>query len=682
MNRVHRRLQRPAWLGVERERRAAFWPTVGRLAAAAGGRLAYELLKGIWLRAAHLIRWYFLGMKGWIPLIAWVFAIGERDAMPRSAPKTQRKPGQAGAIGRRADRLAWIRGGVLVVPHIAGAVALHHYLGSGWQYLVFVPGVVATTIYGRVHDEKPPPPVVAPRHRSEPDIEQMTHILRSLGVLAKPTAGNPSPPILTVVRMSFHDGLGREYRYHLPADCGSTASAVVAMHEQIAAALGLHRNLLVLEEGAASHEFVIWVADRDPFAGPPPESPLLDVYEFDVWARAPFMLDKRGRIVTQCLVFSSKLNGSRPRRGKTFAARNDVAPAVLDPSVRIYCWNLKGDEAWDAIREVCELSGGVYGKGRRDDALNAMTETLERLTTETDERNERIPGSKLTRQSSRDPKVAAPVTFVIVDEVQRAFESQFGDRIDKALTDLAKNGPSAGFVLDLSTQRPDADSFPSGLRAQLGARFALQVMSHDDSNVILGPDMSKRGFNAALITQRGVGILRPDDDADGEMDDEAAAKLGRTFDMSDPVWEAICERGAELRRAVHEDVPELEAGPSAQPLLPGEILAWLRENDPDVAGRFVGANGVGMALLKAKVPFERLDGKKNGQKWYPLGQAHSSLRSSLGLPELIPESSRPDEPGEPAGDIGTSGESTTNDLGTTRGTTTPHLPTGTTPTEG
>jgi DNA segregation ATPase FtsK/SpoIIIE, S-DNA-T family len=93
---------------------------------------------------------------------------------------------------------------------------------------------------------------------------------------------------------------------------------------------------------------------------------------------------------------------------------------------------------------------------------------------------------------SRDLALNMPITAVFIDEVQVPLEDRTpypvadekltaGEYVGELLTWLVRKGPAAGIVVVLATQRPDAKTIPSGLRAVVGSRFALRVMDWRDS---------------------------------------------------------------------------------------------------------------------------------------------------------------------------------------------------------
>jgi S-DNA-T family DNA segregation ATPase FtsK/SpoIIIE len=246
------------------------------------------------------------------------------------------------------------------------------------------------------------------------------------------------------------------------------------------------------------------------------------------------------------------------------AARLAAAGLILDPHTRLYVADFKAGKDWDGAAAVAhrfmsgdeaehvlsligwlvELVGEVQGRYRRMRELD----------------NETCPESKVTPAMSRDLALNMPITALFLDEVQVPLEDRTsvkvegkkltaGEYVGELLTWLAKKGPAAGIVLVLATQRPDSKTIPSGLRAVLGSRFALRVMDWRDSNIVLGEQMNTRGYDSSrlLASHKGVGILRPDGDAQAGA--EVLALTVRTYYMPNEDWRTICERGRELRRA-------------------------------------------------------------------------------------------------------------------------------------
>ena len=56
-----------------------------------------------------------------------------------------------------------------------------------------------------------------------------------------------------------------------------------------------------------------------------------------------------------------------------------------------------------------------------------------------------------------------------------------------------KRGPALGFIPMLATQRPDANSIPTGISANAGLRMCLKVMGQVENDMVLGTSMYKNG---------------------------------------------------------------------------------------------------------------------------------------------------------------------------------------------
>jgi S-DNA-T family DNA segregation ATPase FtsK/SpoIIIE len=241
-----------------------------------------------------------------------------------------------------------------------------------------------------------------------------------------------------------------------------------------------------------------------------------------------------------------------------------AAGLILDPHTRLYVADFKAGKDWDAAADVAHR----FMSGDEAEHVLALVGWLVELVSEVQGRyrrmreldNETCPESKVTPAMSRDLALDMPITALFLDEVQVPLEDRTpvkvegkkltaGEYVGELLTWLAKKGPAAGIVLVLATQRPDSKTIPSGLRAVLGSRFALRVMDWRDSNIVLGEQMNTRGYDSSrlLASHKGVGILRPDGDAQTGAD--VLALTVRTYYMPNEDWQTICARGRELRRS-------------------------------------------------------------------------------------------------------------------------------------
>jgi S-DNA-T family DNA segregation ATPase FtsK/SpoIIIE len=386
--------------------------------------------------------------------------------------------------------------------------------------------------------------------------------------------GSEKEPITFQAPGVHRDGKGFAARIVLPI--GVTVAKAVEKLEVIASGLDVQKVQVFLSQMPVASErserrVMLWVADTDPYASKSPITPLAKMDRLDFWKGFPFGIDAKSALVSWSLVFSGMLTGAQTRMGKTFAARIPVAAAALDPYVSIIVANLKGDNAWKPFQGVAHW----YRSGVRTAVMRATVEMLRDQVEEMNRRQElietlphdRCPESKLTPALARDKRLNMGLRVIAIDEVQRLLECEtpawdeddvptgrgrpkkiptVADMARLYLTDLAKVGSSSGIMLDLATQDPNSDILPTGIRGQLGKRFALKVRDYQASNCILGTGCSSKGWDASKLEDRhkGVGWLLGNDDS--ELSD-SDAQIVRTHFMDLPTLQAICDRGRELR---------------------------------------------------------------------------------------------------------------------------------------
>ena len=442
---------------------------------------------------------------------------------------------------------------VTVVDLLYGARALWITAGVG---------AVALAITGRRKDGSPGRKAVLAGPRTltwTMDPQVLVDAFRDAKLIGKDES-------LRLVERAARVGDGWAITVDLPAT--RKAADVIKHRDALASALAVDEVQLIVErvrgKGGHAGRVFLWVADEDPYSGPPLRTPLLDVECWDAWRPVPFGRDARQRRIDLPLVWTSLLVGAIPRQGKTFAIRLPAAGLILDPYTRLYVFDGKGGKDWDAAEAVAyrfvrgdELE---HAYAVRDHLVELVAEVQSRFARMATLDDEVCPESKITPAISRDPNLGMPITAVIIDEVHVFLENPtreqiggkkttLGDYIADLLTYLVRKGPAAGIVVILATQRPDSNTIPSRLRAVLGSRFALRVMDWRDSNIVLGEQMNTRGYDASTLlpSHKGVGILRPDGETDAGAD--VLAMTVRTYYMPNPQWREICARGRALREA-------------------------------------------------------------------------------------------------------------------------------------
>ncbi|MGH6655871.1 MAG: cell division protein FtsK, partial [Actinocrinis sp.] len=234
----------------------------------------------------------------------------------------------------------------------------------------------------------------------------------------------------------------------------------------------------------------------------------------------PFGTDQRGRPVTVTLMFASAAVGAQPRMGKTFSVRLLALGAALDTSCQLHIYDGKGMGDYVMFEPIAHW----FGSGSREDVLLSLKDDLAALKVEVDRRAVLL--TKLTREGKcREGKVTPELArvkayglhpiLVLLDECHLAFDTgrgkagDLGKDITEAAEYLVRVGPAAGISLIASTQRPDADSLPSGIRANVQLRFCLRVADQGTNDMVLGTSAYKNGVRATEfgLRDKGIGYL-------------------------------------------------------------------------------------------------------------------------------------------------------------------------------
>lgn len=273
--------------------------------------------------------------------------------------------------------------------------------------------------------------------------EMLTEALRAAGLL-KPGAA----PVLVSPILRDRNDKGWEAMFDLPRGGGKTAADVLAKRDVLAAELGVDEIQIIMTRirasaGGNAARLRLWVADDDPYLGPPTPSPLITATQFCVWDPIPFGHDAQGRRITLSLLWQSMFFGGLPRRGKTFAQRIPSAAGVLDPHVRHYVADGKGGGDWKPMRAVAHR----LVIGADDEQLTQFKQMLTELIAEMSRRFAVIgtlpasvcPEGKLTPEISK--RYEMPIIFVTIDELQEylsAMEKEDRDDVVNQLCRLAR----------------------------------------------------------------------------------------------------------------------------------------------------------------------------------------------------------------------------------------------------
>jgi DNA segregation ATPase FtsK/SpoIIIE, S-DNA-T family len=401
------------------------------------------------------------------------------------------------------------------------------------------------------------------------------------------------------------DGPG--WRADIDLPYGVTAVDILDRRDRLASGLRRPLGCVWPEPAHDQHagRVMVWVGDQDMNQVKPAPWPLAKAGTCDLFKAVPFGTDPRGRAVTLTLMYANALIAAMPGMGKTFALRILALSAALDVTARLLVFELKGTGDLEATAKVAH----AYASGADDDTIAAALQALRSLHKELETRAKAIKG--LPKDACPENKVTPPLAarrslglyplVMIIDECQELFaHPTMGKEAGELATAIIKRGRALGVILLLATQRPDKDSLPTGISANVGIRLCLRVMGQIENDMILGTSAYKNGIRATTFTRRdlGIGYL---------IGDEADPQIVRSYYVDGPAAETICDRARAARIAAGtlsgQAAGEIDAAAPAASILddilavtnPGEdkarsqvVVDRLAQLRPDIYGPWAG----------------------------------------------------------------------------------------------
>ncbi|WP_112133319.1 cell division protein FtsK [Glycomyces dulcitolivorans] len=343
------------------------------------------------------------------------------------------------------------------------------------------------------------------------------------------------------------DGAGWRAVVDLPA--GTTAVEVIDRRDKLAAALARPLGCVWPEGQSEVHpgRLVLWVGDTDLAEAKAVAWPLAKSGTVDLFQPFPLGVDPRGQVVTGELMFTNWLVGSIPGMGKTFLVKLPVLAAGLDARAEVQVFELKGT----GDLAFAEQFATRYASGADDDEIEAALVALRDLRNECKKRARIIkdlprdlcPENKVTPELASRKGLGLHPLVVAIDECQELFSHpEFGKEAAELAEKIVKLGRALGVILILATQRPDKDSLPTGVSANVGTRACLRVMGQVENDMILGTSAYKNGIRATMFTKRDRGVFYLVGAADEPLIVKGAFVDG-------PKGEAIAARARALRIA-------------------------------------------------------------------------------------------------------------------------------------
>jgi S-DNA-T family DNA segregation ATPase FtsK/SpoIIIE len=343
------------------------------------------------------------------------------------------------------------------------------------------------------------------------------------------------------------DGPGWRAEIDLPY--GVTALDIIDKRRELAS--GLRRPLGCVWPEPVDDEhtgrLVLWVGDQDMNKARQPAWPLAKTGTVDLFQPAPFGTDQRGRWVSLTLMFTSAAIGAIPRMGKTFALRQLLLIAGLDPRAELHCYDIKG--TGDLSPLACLAHRYRAGDDEQDidyalADMRALRAQLRRRAKVIRELPRHLcPENKVTPELASDHRHGLHPVVIGVDECQIWFEHPtYGKEFEDICTDLVKRGPALGFVLIVATQRPDAKSLPTGISANVSTRFCLKVLGWRENDMVLGTGQHGNGAHATMFAWKDKGGYRLPDRRR-----RRRARIVRTVYLDGPATETIALRARAAR---------------------------------------------------------------------------------------------------------------------------------------
>lgn len=538
----------PVWLSDSVQRRAASRWAAGHLR---------------WLAAFHLLRVPKYSGRAivYVPrglaraAVAWFRWLFDWDAHGLRLDLIQRR--EAGhyhtAARHRDDRVKNRALGSFVVAVLVVGVAVVAL--QFWPVTVWL-GLVAAGLFFTWYGRPVGKPflvdhAVLPTQVTRLTSDVVARALASIGIAVLARSVEKKDSTFAFVAPIVRDGPGWRAEVDLPY--GVAAVDVIEKRAALSSALRRPLGCVWPEPVHEEHSgrLVLWVGDRPLTAMPPAKYPLLSSGETSIFKPLPFGIDQRGNPVTVCLMFASMACGAQPRMGKTFAIRLLALGAALDPCCELHIYDGKGMGDWIAFESVAHW----FGSGSREETLLLLRDNLAALKREVGRRADlltdltrrgKCPEGKVTPELSKVKSHGLHPIVVVLDECHLAFETgsgaagKLGDEIAEIAEYLVRVGPAAGVSLIAATQRPDAKSLPSGIRANVQLRFCLRVADQPTNDMVLGTSAYKNGVRATEFTlsDKGIGYLS------GE---GTVPVIMRTYNLNSDDSAAILLRARQLR---------------------------------------------------------------------------------------------------------------------------------------
>lgn len=256
-------------------------------------------------------------------------------------------------------------------------------------------------------------------------------------------------------------------------------------------------RLFVADKPLAQAERPPWTAGQAP--------------ELSVFRPQPIGIDERGETVTLTLAYRTGLVSGLPGYGKSYFARQLAATCALDPTCKLWLYDLKGTGDLNVLAPVAH----ELRTGDDPDDLDALIEGLTWLVeSEFPRRADLIasladtlcPDNKITAETAANPQFDLGPVLIMIDEISTPSESKrHAAEFRRLWPHVVKKGRAVGYMAWGFTQKPDAEAIPTAARDNVTDRGSFRVGSDTASRAALGP-LHKQGWRADAMTPDDVGV--------------------------------------------------------------------------------------------------------------------------------------------------------------------------------
>ncbi|GAA1981372.1 FtsK/SpoIIIE domain-containing protein [Nocardiopsis rhodophaea] len=476
-------------------------------------------------------------------------------------------------LSRQRDRRVRARAIVAVLVAITLLIAAILVAGAPtWaQWSTLAGLVILLGLIGAPADRPLIDRAALPQQVAKLDSDVVVRAFGAIGISAITQAQAKGKDGITFASAITRDGPG--WRADIDLPIGVTAADVMERRARLASALRRPLGCVWPEGDPGVHEgrLVLWVGDRDLSKRGLLTWALAKTGRHDFFAPVPFGEDPRGRAVGVPLFQHNVLIGSLPGQGKTAAVRVLTGGAALDPSVQLWPHELKGSGDLDPYERVSHR----FVSGIDDTSIGYAAESMRLLREEVMRRAPALkklprdicPDKRITRDIADKRSVGLFPLVAIFDECQNLFAHPFyGAQAGEDAEFIIKVGRALGVVLILATQRPDKDSLPTGVSANVSVRFCLKVGGQVENDMILGTSSYKNGIRAT--------VFRPEVDAGNGylVGVNATPTVVRTAYLDQVATDQVAQRAHALRTAAGT-LTGIAAGQDSAPVTQVDLLA-------------------------------------------------------------------------------------------------------------